>query len=350
MTIPVTKITNSRIKEVDWDHLTFGDHIADHMFSSEYLNGEWKNPAIVPFHNLTLSPATLALHYGQSVFEGMKAFRMKDGRINVFRIKKHHDRLTNTLERMAMPPISYDFFAESVKQLVAADKDWVPNAAGTSLYIRPFIFANEARFGVKVAEEYLYLIFTGPVATVFMQPIKVKVERTYVRAAKGGTGFAKCAGNYGGAFYPTRLAKAKGYDQVLWTDAKENEYIEESGMMNVMFVIDGKLITPALSGSILDGITRSSLIAIAKDMNLPVEERPISVTELRSAFEKKIISEAFGAGTAAVVAPIGTIGIDKTDYDLPAYNDNSIMFRLRNKLELIRSGQADDVHGWNTIL
>lgn len=350
MTIPVTRTTESHLQEVDWNQLTFGDHIADHMFSAEFTGEAWGNEKILPFQNLSLSPATLALHYGQSVFEGMKAFRMNDGRINIFRIKKHHERLSHTLERMAMPAMPFGLFAESVKQLVAIDNEWVPKTPGTSLYIRPFIFANEARFGVKVADRYLYLIFTGPVASVFMNPLKVKVERTYVRAAKGGTGFAKCAGNYGGAFYPTRLAKEAGYDQVLWTDARDHEFIEESGMMNVMFVIDGKLVTPALSGSILDGITRSSLVAIARDMNLPVEERPISVTELRSAFENKTISEAFGAGTAAVVAPIGTVGIDQTDYDLPAYSEDNIMFRLRNQLDLIRTGVAEDVHGWNTIV
>ena len=305
---------------------------------------------ITPFENLSLSPATLALHYGQSIFEGMKAFRMNDDRINIFRIEKHYERLSRSLYRMCMPPIPIDLFRNALKQLVQLDQEWVPSLEGASLYIRPLIFASEARFGVKVADEYIFLIFTGPVAPFFSKPLKLKVERDFIRAAKGGTGFAKCSGNYGGAFYPTQLAREEGFDQVLWTDAKNHEYIEESGMMNAMFVINNVLVTPPLSDSILDGITRDSLLRIAADMGVSYEERPVSVTELTEAFQNKTITEAFGAGTAAIVAPISTINIDGWDFTLPPYTDNQLMFRLKKKLDAIRYGTDPDTFGWNTVL
>ncbi|MGZ8537426.1 MAG: branched-chain amino acid aminotransferase, partial [Flavisolibacter sp.] len=305
-----TKTTNSKLGQIDSDHLEFGKYVSDHMFVSDYLNGEWKEPSIIPFENLSISPIALALHYGQSIFEGMKAFYMEDGRINIFRIKKHHERLNRSLERMCMPPIPREVFENALIQLVELDREWVPKEKGTALYLRPFVFASEAKFGVKIAEEYKFIIVTGPVPMLYQKPIKVKVERHYIRAAKGGTGFAKCAGNYGGVFYPTQLARKEGFDAVIWTDAHDHEYMEESGVMNLMFVIDGKLVTPPLSDSILDGITRDSLLTIARDMQIEVEERPVSLTEIKKAFNDKMITEAFGAGTAAVVAPISEISID----------------------------------------
>lgn len=348
--IPVKLTTNSNLKQVDWDHMEFGKYISDHMFRCQYKNGEWGRPEIVPFQNISLSPATLALHYGQSIFEGMKAFRRTDGSVNIFRFEKHYDRINKSLRRMCMPEVPYDLFVNGVSQLVAVDKDWVPSPEKGSYYIRPIIFASEARYGVKVADEYMFLIFGGPVGPYFAKPLRLKVERQFVRAAKGGTGSAKCAGNYGGAFYPTRKANQEGFDQILWTDSKHNEYIEESGMMNAMFVINGELVTPPLSDSILDGITRDSFLQLASDLKIPHQERPISVTELREAFETGRITEAFGAGTAAVVAPIAIINIDGQDYKLPEYNNNSIMFQLRNKLNAIRSGAEADVHEWNYIV
>ena len=348
--IRVRKVKQSKLSELDTSRLDFGSFISDHMFICRYKNGEWQDYEITPFENISLSPATLALHYGQSIFEGMKAFRMQDDRINIFRIEKHHERLSRSLNRMCMPAISMDLFGSALKQLVDIDKDWIPTIDGASLYIRPLIFASEARFGVKVADEYIFIIFSGPVAPFFQKPLKLKVEREFIRAAKGGTGFAKCAGNYGGAFYPTQLAREEGFDQVLWTDAKNNEFIEESGMMNAMFVIDNILVTPPLSDSILDGITRDSLLRLAADMGIKYEERPISVTELINAFQEKRITEAFGAGTAAVVAPISIINIDGWDFMLPTYNDNNIMFRLKKRLESIRLGKEPDKFGWNTII
>jgi branched-chain amino acid aminotransferase len=348
--IRIQKSKYTSLQDVDMEELEFGKYISDHMFICPYKNGDWQQPEIKPFQDLSLSPATLALHYGQSIFEGMKAFRLEDGRINIFRIDKHHERLNRSLTRMCMPSIPFELFQSALMELVRLDSDWVPKAEGTALYIRPLVFASEARFGVKVSEEYQFLIMTGPVPALYSHPIKVKVERNYIRAAKGGTGYAKCAGNYGGAFYPTQQARAEGYDQVIWTDATQHEYFEESGMMNLMFVIDDILITPPLSDSILDGVTRDSLLQIAAAMKITIEERPIGIAELINAFKNNTLQEAFGAGTAAVVAPISIIGIDNINYQLPATREDAIMFRLKKELELIRSGRKEDRWNWNNIV
>ncbi len=347
----IIKQTNrSRISEVDFNALEFGKYVADHMLVCDYDDGEWQQPMIVPFANLSLNPATLALHYGQTVFEGMKAFRMSDGRINIFRLEKHYERLVRSLDRMCMAAPPKEVFIEGLVKLVGLDKAWVPAQPGTALYLRPFVYASEARFGIKISEQYRFVIFTGPVPELFAKPITVKVETNYVRAAKGGTGFAKCGGNYGGAYYPTKLAREQGYDQVLWTDGKENRFIEESGSMNVMFVIDDVLVTPPLSDSILDGITRDSLMVLARDMGYKTEERRISIDELESAFRNKTITEAFGAGTAAVVAPIQTIHINGIDYHLPKYSQENLLNRIKSKLEGIRNGSEKDIYGWNYVI
>lgn len=349
-TIKTRRTTNSRINEVDFNHLEFGKYISDHMLVCDYANGEWKEPHIVPYANLSMSPSALALHYGQTVFEGMKAFRMKDGRINIFRMDKHYERFVRSLNRMCMAVPSKEVFVEGLTQLIRLDNAWVPSQPGNALYLRPFVFASEARFGVKVSEEYRFIIFTGPVPTLYADPIKVKVETEYIRAAKGGTGFAKCGGNYGAAFLPTQQARKEGFDQVLWTDASEHKYIEESGMMNVMFVINNTLVTAPLSDSILNGVTRDSLLTLAQDLGYKTEERPVSLIELEDAFKKGTISEAFGAGTAAVVAPIKIIHLNGIDYSLPKYNADKLLYKLKHKLEQIRLGVDTDVHGWNFIL
>ena len=347
MEIPVVTTAHSRLREVNWKQAEFGKYVSDHMFICQYKNGNWQEPRIVPFQDISLSPTALALHYGQSVFEGMKAFRMVDGGVNIFRMERHHERLNRSLDRMCMPVIPYDLFESALSQLVQVDAAWVPGGEDVALYLRPFVFASEARFGVKISEEYTFIIVTGPVPTLYQEPIRVKVERKYIRAARGGTGYAKCCGNYGAAFYPTKKAREEGYDQVLWTDAQEHEYIEESGTMNLMFVIDGKLVTPPLSDSILDGVTRDSLLQIAMDLGIETEERPVSVNEIIKAFHEGRITEAFGAGTAAVIAPIAVIGIDGQDYELPAYHKGSVMYSLKSSLESLRSGASADLHGWN---
>ncbi len=348
--IPVRKTLHSKLNEVDFNHLEFGKYVADHMLVCDYGNGAWKSAQVVPYANLSLSPTTLALHYGQTVFEGMKAFTMEDGRINIFRMDKHYNRFLKSLDRMCMAPVSKEIFTEGLMRLIETDRGWVPKEKGSALYIRPFMYASEAKFGVKISDEYRFIIFTGPVPSLFANPIKVKVETEYIRAAKGGTGFAKCGGNYGGAFYPTKLAKEQGYDQVLWTGGKDNAYIEESGMMNAMFVINDILVTPALSDSILDGVTRDSLLTLANDLGYATEERPVSIAELETAFANGTLKEAFGAGTAAVVAPIQTIHINGVDYTLPVYNKESLHNQLKDQLELIRTGAVADVHEWNCII
>lgn len=348
--ISIRRAVYSKVNEVSPGDLKFGNVISDHMLVCDFKNGEWQEPQIVPFANLSLSPAALALHYGQTVFEGMKAFRMEDDRINIFRIHKHYDRFVKSLDRMAMAIVPEEIFTEGLHQLIDVDRAWVPKEEDHALYLRPFVIATESKFGVKVSEEYRFIIFTGPVPIAYNNPIKVKVETKYVRAARGGTGFAKCGGNYGGAYYPTQLARKEGYDQVLWTDSKENKYIEESGMMNAVFVIDGTIVTPPLSDSILDGITRDSILALARDNGIPVEERPISINELEESFRNKTITEAAGIGTAAVVAPISVIHLNGIDYHLPEYSHDNVLFKLKKQLESIRTGRSADVHEWNSIV
>lgn len=348
--IELIKTKFSRLSQINWSNLEFGKYISDHMFICKFIDGEWQKPQIIPYGDLRLSPATLALHYGQSVFEGMKAFYTENGSINIFRSDKHYERLARSLYRMCMPVMPQELFNDALEQLMRVDRAWVPKMPGGSLYLRPFIFASESRFGVKISDEYHFIIFSGPVGPYYQKPLRVKIEKDFIRAARGGTGAAKCAGNYGGAFFPTQLARKEGFDQVLWTDASKHEFIEESGTMNVMFVLDGKLVTPPLSDSILDGVTRDSLLQLAHDMDIPAEERPISVTELRAGFKNGTLTEAFGAGTAAVVAPIATISIDGTDYTLPAYNASSIQNRLKEKLDALRYGREEDEYGWNTMV
>jgi branched-chain amino acid aminotransferase len=280
----------------------------------------------------------------------MKAFKMKEGNISIFRMDKHYERFCRSMERMCIPAMSFERFSEAVKALVKADADWVPANEGSSLYIRPFVFASEERFGVKVAEEYKFIIFTGPVGPYYSNPLKVKVEDKYRRAARGGTGSAKCAGNYGGAFYPSSLARKEGFDQVLWTDGSAEMNIEESGTMNVMFLVNGVVVTPPLSDSILDGVTRDSFITIAKDMGYKVEERKIGAKELVSGFENGTLQEAFGTGTAAVVAPIQVIHIKGKDYTLPTVKDSNVSLTIKQRLSDIRLGVAPDKNNWNTIV
>ncbi|NOT75969.1 MAG: branched-chain amino acid aminotransferase [Cyclobacteriaceae bacterium] len=348
--IPVQKTSHSRLKETDFDNLEFGKYISDHMLISDWAAGNWSEPVIVPFGELKMTPAILALHYGQSIFEGMKAFKRPDGTINIFRPHKHLDRMNKSLDRMCMPRITFDMFIQCLHALIEVDKDWIPTFEGSSLYIRPVVFASESRLGVKVADKYKFVILTSPVGPYYSKPFRLKVEDHFTRTADGGTGFAKCAGNYGGAFYPTQVAKNEGFDQILWTDHKEHKYIDEVGMMNVMFVMNGKIVTPNLSSAILDGITRDSLLTMAREMGLPVEERRVSIDELEEGFKNKTLTEAFGAGTAAVVAPIAVIHIHGTDYQLPAVSSSSIQQKLKAKLTDVRLGNTPDAHNWNYII
>ncbi len=346
-TISIT--TQAERKVTDTKSVPFGKVPTEHMFIAEYSDGKWQNAKVVPFHDLTLSPLTLCLHYGQTVFEGMKAFVTRDGDINIFRMDKHFDRFNKSLHRMCMPAVPQKLFMNAIKELVTVDSDWVPKDEDGSLYIRPFMIATEDRIGVKISDEYLFMVVCSPAFQYYTKPLKVKVETTYVRSADGGTGTAKCGGNYGGAFYPTNLAKAEGFDQVLWTDSTHHEFIEESGTMNAMFFIDNVLITPELSGTILDGVTRDSLLTIAREKGMNVEVRQISYHELIRAFEDGKRVEAFGAGTAAVVAPIEIIAIGHKEYHCYTGPD-ATMFRLQKELFDIRKGTVPDTHHWNNII
>lgn len=344
--IPVRRTYTSRLAEVDWDNLQMGTHASDHMLISDYTDGQWQDPEILPFGAFSLLPTAAVFHYGQTIFEGMKAFRMQDGRVQIFRPEKHYERFVLSADRLCIPVVSKEVFIEGLRRLVELDKDWVPGQAGAALYLRPFIIASGSRLSVGVSDQYRFTIVTSPAGSYYSRPVRVKVERQFVRAARGGTGYAKCGGNYGGALYPTRLAQEEGYDQVLWTDSGEHRYMEESGMMNVFFVIGGTLVTPPLSDSILDGVTRDTLIVLAKDAGIPVEERPVSVEELLEGFAKGTITEAFGAGTAAVVSPIRTIGIDGRDYDLPV-TTGGLATQLKETLDDIRYGRRPDIYSWN---
>lgn len=349
MEYPISISPQAKREVKDTKSIPFGVQPTEHMFVAEYRNGEWSNSRIVPFADLTISPLALCLHYGQTVFEGMKAFAMADGRINIFRPDKHYDRFSKSLERMCMPLVPKALFTEALHQLVQLDAEWIPQDETGSLYIRPFMIANENRIGVKVSDEYLFMIVCTPAYQYYNKPLKVKVEDKYVRAADGGTGSAKCGGNYGASFFPTRTANEAGYDQVLWTDSKNHELIEESGTMNVMFYIDDTLITPPLSGTILDGITRDSLLTLAKEMGIKTEVRQVSRTELANALEAGKKVEAFGAGTAAVVAPIEVLSINGKEYNCHVGED-AVMYRLKNALADVRKGIVPDNHHWNYII
>lgn len=347
--ITIQKSPKPGVKERNLADLPFGQLPTDHMFVAAYQAEAWENAGIVPFKELSLSPFALCLHYGQTVFEGMKAYRMADGYISIFRPEKYHQRLNKSLQRICMPQVSWELFMEGLTQLVIVDQEWVPSGVGSSLYIRPFVIATEARLGVKTSDEYLFIIVACPVNSFYSHNLKVKVETTYIRAAEGGTGYAKCGGNYAASFYPTHLAKEEGFDQVLWTDGREKEYIEESGMMNIMFVWENRLVTPPLSSSILDGVTRDSILTLAKDLGLQTEERKISVHELEERLQNGSLTEAFGVGTAAVVAPIEQIAIREKRYTVPVKED-SFMLTAKRLLSDIWLGLIEDKHTWNYVI
>lgn len=346
-TISVNAQTEREVK--DTRAIPFGVQPTEHMFVASYKNGQWQNARITPFADMTMSPLALCLHYGQTVFEGMKAFLMQDGRATIFRPDKHYERFTKSLKRMCMPEVPRGLFLEALHQLVQLDSAWIPAEEDGSLYLRPFMIASEERLGVKVSDEYLFMIVATPAYQYYAEPIKVKVETQYIRAAEGGTGATKCGGNYGGAFYPTQLAREQGYDQVIWTDAKNHEYIEESGTMNLMFVIDGAIITPSLSGTTLDGVTRDSLLAIAEQKGIQTDARPLRYREIQEALESGKRVEAFGAGTAAVIAPIKSIAMEGREYDC-YLGEDALMYQLKNELFRIRRGLAPDRNNWNYII
>lgn len=346
--IEVKQTDKSRLQEVDFNNLVFGRTMSDHMFIADYRDGQWQNSRIVPYGDLSLSPATAALHYGQAIFEGMKAYKNDDGDILLFRAIDNWKRLNKSAERMCMPMIPEEIFMEGLTELVRLDSAWVPSQEGCALYVRPYMFATDAYVGVKPSDTYTFIIFTGPVGAYFAKPPRVKIETHFIRAAEGGVGGAKCAGNYAGSLYPAKLAQEEGYDQLIWTDAREHAYIEESGAMNVMFVMDGKLVTPYVSDTTLDGITRKTIVAIAHHWEIPVEERKISVKEIIEALKENRLESAFGAGTAAVVSHIATIGYEGVDYALPEVKEDSFAKKVKDYLTEIQTGKTEDLFGWTS--
>lgn len=346
LNIQVEKVGESKVHGIDFDNIIFGRQFSDHMFETEFANGEWTDLKIRPFQNIELSPSCLALHYGQTIFEGMKAYRNSQGQVSVFRPLDNFRRFNRSATRMCMPEIDPELMLDALKQLLRIDKDWVPEKKGSSLYIRPFMFATDEYVGVKPSENYRTMIFTCPVGPYYSTALKVKVEREFTRAAVGGTGSAKAGGNYGAALYPAKLAQEQGYHQLIWTDAKEHRYIEESGTMNIMFQIGDKLVTPPVGPTILEGITRDSVICLALDEGLEVEERRITVEEIVQAYDQGGLNDAFGIGTAATIAPIELIGVDGRDLVLPSMAERGTSRRIADRLDGIRYGEVEDVFNW----
>ncbi|RAU83637.1 branched-chain amino acid aminotransferase [Pontibacter arcticus] len=345
-TINIQRATASRINELDFNNIQFGKIFADHMLVVDYKDGAWQTPEILPYGDMMMSPATSAIHYGQSIFEGMKAYRNPEGEIQLFRPLENFKRLNLSAERMCMPEIPEALFMDGLKELLKLDAAWVPPTEGCALYIRPFMFATDDFIGVRPSDTYRFVIFTCPVGAYYGVPLKVAIEPNYARSVEGGAGFAKAAGNYGSALLPARKMQEKGYHQLIWTDAKEHKYIEESGTMNIMFVIDGKLVTPAVSNTILNGITRASVLQVAKDLGYTVEERKVAVDEIIEASQAGTLQEAFGTGTAATIAQIAIIHYNGTDYTLPAIENREISNKIATALDAIKTGQATDTHNW----
>ncbi len=345
--IKVNRTQTSKINDVDWDNLPFGKVFSDHMLVMEYANGAWQTPEISEFQNLPMHPASSILHYGQTIFEGMKASKTAEGDILVFRPDMNAKRFAESCERMCMPVLSEEIFIECIRKVLEVDKEWVPNREGYSLYIRPFIIATDEYIGIKPSDTYKFIIFTCPVGAYYSEPVNVKIEEFYTRAAVGGVGRAKTAGNYAASLYPAKKALEEGYHQLLWTDGQEHAYIEESGTMNVCFVIDDVLITPSEdSDTILRGVTKRSVVELAKSWGVKVEERKVSVQEIVEAARSGRLQDAFGAGTAATIAHIAKIGYRNEDLILPAIEDRKLSNRIKEELNGIKSGTKPDPMNW----
>ena len=351
--IPVTLTTNYKEKPTG-PNIPFGVITTDHMFLMNYTTEKgWHDGRIVPYAPFQIDPACMVLHYAQEIFEGMKAYRDDQGHIRLFRPEENFKRMNNSADRMSIPRIDVDYCVEAVKQLVALEKDWVPTAPNTSLYIRPFIFATDNHVGVHASHTYQFCILLSPVGPYYatgLAPVSIMIEEEDVRAVRGGTGFTKCGGNYAASLRAGERAEQKGYSQVLWLDGVEQKYIEEVGSMNVLFKIGGKIITPALNGSILPGITRKSCLQLLKDMGLEVEERKISVDELIAAAKDGSLEEAFGSGTAAVVSPIGQLSFGEETFSVTGGEIGPVAQKLYDTLTGIQWGRVEDPYGWSVVV
>ncbi|MDB0062474.1 branched-chain amino acid aminotransferase [Crocinitomicaceae bacterium] len=345
--IKINKTSSTRINDVDWDNLPFGKVFSDHMLVMEYSDGQWHTPEISEFKNLSMHPASSVLHYGQTIFEGMKANRSVDGDVLVFRPEMNARRFAESCGRMCMPVVPEELFIECIRRVIEIDNQWIPQREGYSLYIRPFILATDEYIGIKPSDTYKFIIFTCPVGAYYSEPVNVKIEDHYTRAAEGGVGRAKTAGNYAASLYPSKLAQKAGFHQLLWTDGKEHKYIEEAGTMNVCFIINDVLITPSEeSDTILRGVTKRSVVELAQSWGIQVEERKVSVEEVVNAARSGTLQDAFGAGTAATIVHIAKLGYGEEIYELPSIESRTISNRIKEELNDIKSGKKPDEMNW----
>lgn len=344
--IKINKVNNSRLPGIDFNNIPFGRTFSDHMFVADYEDGQWKNMEIVPFGNFEIHPACMSLHYGQAIFEGMKATVDTNGNPLFLRPEMHSKRLNASAERLCMPAFPEDAFLEAIHKLVALDKAWIPDGEGAALYIRPFMFATSGFIGVAPSESYRFIIFTGPVGPYYSNPVTLIAETHYVRAIKGGVGEAKAAGNYAASLLPAKKAKEKGYDQILWLDGAEFKYIQEVGTMNIFFVVDGKVITPATGGAILKGITRDSVITILRDKGYEVEERVITIDEIVDYHKAGLLEGCFGTGTAAVIAQVSEITYKDVKMVLPVVENRVVSHIAKKEIVGLRNGTIKDTRGW----
>ena len=347
--IEIKHIEKSKIASVDFNNLPFGTVFSDHMLTCTFKDGKWQEPIITPFEPISLDPSAKIFHYGQSIFEGMKAYKDAEGTTLLFRPLENCKRLNKSAERLVIPQIPEEIFMSGLKALLKVDEAWIPTNEGSSLYIRPFMFASGNGFHASPADEYKFMICTAPSGAYFAGKVKVLIEEKYARAANGGVGFAKAGGNYAAQFYPTQLAIEKGYNQVIWTDDNTHEYIEEAGAMNIFVRINDTLITSPTNDRILDGITRKSIIKIAEDLKIDVEVRKISVSEVIAAAQSRSLKEMFGTGTAAVISPISGFGYQEKDYDLPEL-DKPFAALLKKTITDIQTNKTEDPYGWRMKL
>lgn len=348
--IKITKAAETRLTHTDFSKLPFGKVFTDHMFTADYEHGEWTNLQILPYGPIPMSPAISALHYGQAIFEGLKAYRQPDGKISVFRANKNFERFNKSAARMSMATIPEEIFMQGLAALIKLDEKWVPDQDDYSLYIRPVMYATDPYLGVKASDNYKFVLLTTPTGPYYSGALKVKIETEYTRADEGGVGFAKTAGNYARSLYPFEQAKKDGFDQLIWTDAVTHEFIEEAGTANLLFVINGKLITPSIRNTVLDGVTRDTIIQLAKHQGIEVEERRVSVHEVMEGIKNGTLTEAFAAGTAATVTHIGHITYQDETYALTDLSSRQVANNIAKKLNDIRYGLAPDEFGWNWIL
>lgn len=348
--IDIEPVSKSRVGDVDLDNPGFGTVFSDHMAVISYSDGKWQTPRIVPFAEFKCSPSLISLHYGQTVFEGMKAFKNDRGEVTVFRPDKHIERLNRSSRRLCIPEVHPEMMLQTLRVLIRTDRDWVPTKRGNSLYIRPLIFGSDNFLGVRPAHNYTCLIMTSPVGLYYkrgLKPVRLATDRRYIRAALGGAGDVKTPGNYGVTLYPAREAQESGFDQILWLDAKEQRYVEEVGTMNIFFKMKDRLITPPAIGTILKGVTRDSVIRLAQSWDIPVEERSISIDEVFTLYESGELEEIFGSGTAAVITPVGEIVHEGRSIKLDEENASPFTQQLYDEITGIQYGEREDAFGWN---